>query len=844
MLNFYQNYLSHLISNLHLSRLFNILQTTRCKLIRIFKVRFVCTIFMFKLLSHTLFFVFALWVNHPIWGQLTTSTSQTPIQLVQNVLVGNGVTVSNISYTGDPDAIGSFNGSNTNLGLGSGIVMTTGTVLPGTGLFGAQQGPHGPNNDGSAGVDNNTPGSTQLTTIAGETTYNATILEFDFVPNSDSIKFKYVFGSEEYPEFVNAGFNDVFAFFISGPGFGGNYNMATIPGTNGTPVTIDNVNANLNSNYFVDNGDGNSAPQNASSLYIQYDGFTTVIEAKAQVQCGETYHLKMAIADVGDGVYDSGIFLEANSLKSVLPVEISASLDKNIFNNNSSLAENCESATISITRDASQASQTLTIPLSTGGVAIEGVDYSTVPSSITFNPGQTVVTFTLDVYQDNILEGDETLKLILDQPDPCGNSNLITLNLLIKEIPPLSLTLSNQAIQCPGDLATLTPVISGGVQPYLVTWSNGQVAQSIGVNPTQTTQYTVTVNDDCNAVPATKTVEVFVPTFDPLQVSTFGDTAVLCPRTPVSLLSTVSGGAGGINYEWSVNGQFLSSDDSFLVAPMQSTDYQIKVTDVCQNTDSTSLTLEVLTPVLKIVTSDDALICKGEEVEIGVTALGGLGNYTYYWPHSGENTATVTVNPLKSTDYLVRVADGCGTYEITGRITVNISRPNASFNLLSTDPMEGLPTYFKNNSTGSVSYIWDFGNGEASTDYAPNVTYNPWGYYQVQLIATSAAGCLDTFARQIYIKPEFYFYAPNAFTPDNDRFNSVYKVSLIGSTKFHFVLYNRWGQIVFESFDPNFEWDGKYAGEMVVDDTYVYRCFITDLEGKKTIHEGFVTVLK
>ena len=182
--------------------------------------------------------------------QLTTSTAQTPAQLVQNVLVGNGVTVTNVSYTGGPDAIGSFNATNTNLGLNTGIVLTTGTVLPGTGLFGAQEGPHGPNNKANAGMDNNAAGYQQLTNIAGQDTYNATILEFDFVPNSDSVKFKYVFGSEEYPEFVNQGFNDVFAFFITGPGFGGAYNMATIPGTGGTPVTIDNVNASTNSSLF------------------------------------------------------------------------------------------------------------------------------------------------------------------------------------------------------------------------------------------------------------------------------------------------------------------------------------------------------------------------------------------------------------------------------------------------------------------------------------------------------------------------------------------------------------------------------------------------------------------
>lgn len=110
----------------------------------------------------------------PLFGvaQLVTNTSQTPSALVQNVLLGPGVTVSNIFYNGSPSAIGFFDGSATNLGISSGIVMTTGTVVNnGTG-------PHGPNNQANSGIDNGTPGSGLLSAqIGGSTTFNATTLE-------------------------------------------------------------------------------------------------------------------------------------------------------------------------------------------------------------------------------------------------------------------------------------------------------------------------------------------------------------------------------------------------------------------------------------------------------------------------------------------------------------------------------------------------------------------------------------------------------------------------------------------------------------------------------------------
>ncbi|MDX1349378.1 MAG: choice-of-anchor L domain-containing protein, partial [Putridiphycobacter sp.] len=680
---------------------------------------------MTQLSKNILIFAVSYLYSTMLTAQLTTSTALTPTQLVQNVLVGNGVTVSNVTYTGGSDAIGSFDGSATNLGLNTGIVLTTGTVIPNTGLFGAQQGPHGPNNLPSAGMDNSSPGNAQLTTIAGENTYNATILEFDFVPNSDSVSFRYVFGSEEYPEFVNQGYNDIFAFFITGPGFGGAYNMATIPGTANTPVTIDNVNANTNSAYFVNNGNGNTGPQNGSAFYIQYDGFTTVIEAKAEVQCGETYHLKMAIADVGDPSFDSGIFLEANSLTSPKPVEISSAFAKNVFNNNMQAAEGCETATITIKRDASQINQPLSIPLSTAGTATEGIDYSAVPASINFAIGQSTVSFDIDFFADNTIEGNETVKLILDQPDPCGNSTLIELDLIIREVDPLIVTLANDTATCSGDLVSLMPIISGGVEPYTFNWSNTQTTQSISLNPTVSTPISVTVADDCNSVPVTASATVFVPTYAPFVLNTTNDTAVLCPNTPIILSALAQGGSGQNMYAWTSGTVGIGNNSTIEVSPYTTETYTVAVENFCGEVISKDITVTVLTDVLTVSTSGEVLICKGDEVEIWASGNGGLGNFSYYWPHSGETTSSVTVKPEKSTKYHVLVSDNCGTYNIRGSVDVVIKTPRADFNVVnnSNTMIEGLPIQFENTSSGAVAWEWNLGNGEYSSAIVPSTIY-------------------------------------------------------------------------------------------------------------------------
>jgi hypothetical protein len=247
--------------------------------------------------------------------------------------------------------------------------MTTGTT------YNNGDGPQGPNNQPDGGFDNNAPGNTLLGTIANGTTYNAAILKFDFIPFADTVKFRYVFGSEEYPEYAppqSADYNDVFGFFISGPGISGQQNIAKLP--NGSIVSINNINPVNNSFYYINNGNGNQAPYNGSSNYIQYDGFTKVLEAIAPVQCGKKYQLVLSIADVGDGVWDSGIFLEANSLTSKKPIEIDYTISGQSFGNDSTMAEGCVSATFTLTRPANSSSSAVTIPITVSGTAIQGVD--------------------------------------------------------------------------------------------------------------------------------------------------------------------------------------------------------------------------------------------------------------------------------------------------------------------------------------------------------------------------------------------------------------------------------------------------------------------------------------
>jgi len=167
---------------------------------------------------------------------LTTTTSGlttedlntvTPEQLV-NSLLGSGITVTNVKYTGAKVAAGTFDGGSDNIGIKNGVVLSSGAVSSVV----------GPNKYTSTSTSNGMPGDTDLNgLIPGYSTNDAASLEFSFIPNSDKISIKYVFGSEEYNEFVGSSFNDVFGFFLNGK------NIALIPGTS-IPVSINNVNLN------------------------------------------------------------------------------------------------------------------------------------------------------------------------------------------------------------------------------------------------------------------------------------------------------------------------------------------------------------------------------------------------------------------------------------------------------------------------------------------------------------------------------------------------------------------------------------------------------------------------
>lgn len=775
------------------------------------------------------------------FGQLITSTGTSPNALVQNTLLGPGVQLVSVSYNGDQNAIGRFTANGTNLGINEGIVMTTGTVLNNG------NGPHGPNNSPSSGVDNNRPGYGPLNNILGaNVTTNAAILEFRFIPYSDTVRFKYVFGSEEYREWVGSDFNDIFAFFISGPGIpGGVMNMAKLP--NGTPVTINNINDGteyLSSSYQPQCNNCAYFNYNGNGQHIQYDGFTKPMEAVAKVQCGETYKLIIAIADVNDGIFDSGIFLEANSLTSKEPVTITHQVSYDAYGDPNMMAEGCVSTTVTLTRSGVSVNSPLTIPISVTGTATSGLDYTAIPSSITFAPGQTTTQFTFSALEDGIVEGIETLDLNFSLVDPCGNVTNKIINLKINDVQPLTVNIPPVTIQCPGENVDLEALISGGSGPYTYSWSTGSSDSVISVSPTTTTTYTVNVIDFCLKTTVSASVTVNVPINPPLVTIPSPNITEICPYVPKTISVSPSGGSGSYTYQWYEGTTALGTDSIQNVKPSTSTTYLVVVRDLCGDSSSTSVTYTITSPPLFIQVSADKTVCPGDSVELNVSATGGYGQYYYRWSPSGETTSTIWVNPLSTSTYTVSVSDECQTFEVKDNIVITVISPRADFQVISTPLFEGLPVVFQNLSSGGFSYEWTFGDGNISDLMHPNNTYNDPDTYSITLITTNEIGCKDTITKLIKISPEHYLYVPNAFTPDGNQHNNVFSASTINIKELNVRIFDRWGEILYESNEVNFIWDGTYNGIIVKDDTYVYKIKYLSNDGIEGKVVGHVVLLR
>lgn len=389
-------------------------------------------------------------------GQVIIQQDQSPDGMVQSSLAGQDVFISNVRFNGVPGAnvapvgdgpgeIGRFNGSNSNIGLAAGLFLCTNVAMA------HLPGPNGSLQRGGGGLGGQLGGAStpesDLSQLSGYEYWEQTasnifcnaILEFDFVPLNDMVSFRYVFSSEEYERWGCSEFNDVFGWFISGPGITGPFqnnamNIAFIPGSL-SPVSINTVNSGAvtanangpsedpfaycnaadpdwaaNTPYYRYNGgqwdafspDGNAAqleaPYNSDPYYIQHNGLTVVLTASAAVQIGQAYRMKMGVANVSDGWFPSAVFIEQNSFQASDRFTLSVDAGPNVDLSGSTPMlhqSTTDSVFLRINRWGGFYLDEV-VELTAEGDAVAGVDYRPeVPTNVHFNTLDSAVTIAL-----------------------------------------------------------------------------------------------------------------------------------------------------------------------------------------------------------------------------------------------------------------------------------------------------------------------------------------------------------------------------------------------------------------------------------------------------------------
>lgn len=690
-----------------------------------------------------------------------TAPYNSATHLVNNVLLGSGVTASNITFSGQPSQIGFFSGGllgAPSLGLDSGIVISTGDVndippggnQPDVGQYA------GPGDPDLLTIAQSVTTNPQASTI--NTTQDGAFLEFDFTPIGDSIKFNFVFASEEYTTYINTQFNDIFAFFISGPGITGPYaspgafpngaiNIAEVPGTS-TPITISSIHPGLNSQYYV---------SNTTEANNEFNGFTTVITIAYPVQCGATYHFKIAVADCQDDWLDTGVFLEGSSFTSDELVKV----DVTTVTGDSSIIEGCTGATLSFSRPDTAGSYTVHYDI--GGNAINGTDYGFIPDSINFPPGIDSVTLTINPITDALAEGQDTIEITVYTINACGDTNISTGIIYILDLPDMHTLAPDTNLPCPNTNLPISVNAWGAAPPYSYQWTDsdgnpiGSNSASINVQALGTDTFYVDVTDSCNLVTITDTVIVTIAV-PPLVLTAPGDT-LICPGDSVVLTAVGSGGSPGYNYTWTPGG----NAQTITVSPATTTSYIIMMTDIC-NTVTMFDTVHVdpsYTPMTLAVGSVEP-VCLGETMPVSGNVTGGRQPYSYNW------------------------SDGINSFTGNSFNFPTITPTNTVLNLVVTDAC---------------------------------------GYQEVQSINVEVIAC------EVII--------PNVFTPNGDGQNDklVFE-NLEYYPNNKVVVFNRWGQKIFEKSGYQNDWDGDDYS----DGTYF---FILELGNtNNTIHKGDFTLLR
>lgn len=474
-----------------------------------------------------------------------------------------------------------------------------------------------------------------------------------------------------------------------------------------------------------------------------------------------------------------------------------------------------------------------------------------------YNSSGTLIQTTPNVTVSDMMTGLAPGTYTIETIDTalCADDTTIT----ITQPPAMNVNAGADQVICISNQATLTATASGGNgAPFTYTWSTGANTASITETPTANTCYDVIATDALGCVSSADQVCVFL---NPPLIASVMDNDTICPGESIDLTASAVGGNGGpFTLTWIQNNNPIGTGSPLNVTPAVSpAEYCVIATDNCGTPADTACVFiyHDIVPQPTFV-GDNLESCAPLVTNFSITSNpADIGTVSWNFGDGTTSSVNGSVQHVFSTpdcyDITLTITSPNGCVGDTTVPSYVCSRPypDAAF-IFGPQPTNLFApniNFMNTSSTDVVTWFYDFAGLGNST--LPNTSFefpndNP-NNYDVTLIVSNAYGCYDTVVNTIVIQGIYTMYAPNAFSPDGDGKNDVFRVVGEGldPDKFEFYIFNRWGEIIYSSESLTNGWDGTHNGQKVANDVYVWKVKSRDLwEGKKFETYGHVTLIR
>ena len=405
------------------------------------------------------------------------------------------------------------------------------------------------------------------------------------------------------------------------------------------------------------------------------------------------------------------------------------------------------------------------------------------------------------------------------------------------------------AVICKNTDHTLSAGASGGTPPYTFYWNGNSGGTTNIINISQNTAYSVYVVDAAGCSSNTSNITMGIVPDIFMNAYAYDDT--ICVGSSTQIHTNVTGGTGGPYYLYGNNNELITPP--YTVTPLHTTSYVLTARDNCNNTARDTVTIYTESLPMAAFSSDVGGACVPFEVTFNYQ--GNEPGASYLWEFGEQQFISTAANPTHtysipgnySVTLTITNSAGCSSSITNYNMISAYAIPTSSFmfspnNASILNPM----IQFSNLSEGANSYIWSFGDGDSSNVEHPLHPYQGKGQYTIMLIAITQHNCKDTSSQKLQIRDEYTFYAPSAISPDGNSLNDEFRVygNGIDKSKFELFLYDRWGELVFNSKDIEKGWDGTYMSKKAQSGSYVWYVSYKDLSGVGHQVSGSVTLIR